>query len=154
MQVLAEAGFRLSGETVVWLNDLERYLGGNGIDRLLLDRVLSGPAHVLVLATLRKSLYGAYLHGEPGGNATAEMSRSVREILEAAGAVIQLGPFGVAELRRAEKSADPRVRAAAGRPWSRYGKPPGQAARSPPPSLPQRSTCGARVGPERPSGTC
>ena len=115
MQVLAEAGFRLSGETVVWLNDLERYLGGNGIDRLLLDRVLSGPAHVLVLATLRKSLYGAYLHGEPGGNATAEMSRSVREILEAAGAVIQLGPFGVAELRRAEKSADPRVRAAAGR---------------------------------------
>lgn len=115
LQALAGAGFRFPDEVVVWLNDLERYLGGDGVDRLLLDRLLSGRRHVLVLSTLRKSVYGAYLHGESGAVLSSELSRPVREVLEASTALVQLGPFGLTELRRARESTDPRVRDAADR---------------------------------------
>jgi uncharacterized protein len=115
LQALARAGFRFPGELVVWLNDLDRYLGGDGLDRLLLDRLLRGGRHVLVLGTLRQSVYGAYLLGESGGTISSDFWGPVREVLEAAGSLVRLGSFGPAELRRAEGSGDSRVRKAAGR---------------------------------------
>ncbi|MFC4048972.1 tetratricopeptide repeat protein [Actinomadura syzygii] len=52
---LAEAGVRLS-DTVIWLDDLETYLGRGGLDRATLDRLANpadGGSRVLVVATMR-----------------------------------------------------------------------------------------------------
>jgi len=113
LRALARAGYKFPDETVIWVNDLERYLGGEGLDRLLLERILGSGHHVVVLATLRLAVYGAYLRGESGGAGSAEFTRPAREIVEAVHAPIQLGSFGAGELRRARASNDLRVRLAA-----------------------------------------
>jgi hypothetical protein len=38
---------------VVWLNDLEHYLGSDGVTREMLARLLSGKGHRIVVATIR-----------------------------------------------------------------------------------------------------
>ncbi len=113
LRALARAGYKFPDETVVWVNDLERYLGGDGLDRLLLQRILGTGRHVVILATLRRAIYGAYLRGESGGSGSAEFTKPAREIVEAVSAPIQLGSFEAGELRRARASNDPRVQLAA-----------------------------------------
>ena len=91
LPMLARSGFQFPGEVVIWLNDLERYLGDDGLDRLLLERLLRGGPRVVVLATLRQAVYGAYLHGESGSLTFGGFARPAREVLEAVGTLIQLG---------------------------------------------------------------
>jgi TPR repeat protein len=115
LRALVEAGFKIPEETVVWVNDLERYLVRDGLDQLLLDRILSGTRNVVVLATIRRTLYGNYLQGQSGQAPAREMARSARETIEAATSRIDIGSFGPAELELARASSDPRVRQAGGR---------------------------------------
>lgn len=59
LRELLDCGVELR-EVVVWLNDLERYLGADGLDVGLLRRLVSAVGQrVLVLATMRASEYNA-----------------------------------------------------------------------------------------------
>lgn len=107
LRELADHGVQLRG-TVVWLSDLEGYLGPGGLDAGLLYRLTGPEAHgAAVLATMRDNEYGRRRSG------SGRESKAERELLELA-TVIELDrEFSVAEnARAAALSSDPRIRAA------------------------------------------
>jgi hypothetical protein len=69
---LLEGGIELR-ETVVWLNDLDRWLGPEGLDLGLLRRLLGdGRRQVVIVATMRASEYAARTSEQDQGRSDTE----------------------------------------------------------------------------------
>ncbi|RJL34570.1 tetratricopeptide repeat protein [Bailinhaonella thermotolerans] len=90
---------------VLWLGDLERFLGGGGLTRGAIARVTD--AGGVILATLR----GAE-HERLTGGGDAHAVREVRRILALAHVVRLSRIFSAAERERAAAAGDPRITAA------------------------------------------
>lgn len=75
-----------AGDYVVWLDDLERFLGPGGLTLSVLHRLLSPPVRTVVLATMRSHEYDRYrdrLEGEMAG-AERDVWREGRAVLRQA----------------------------------------------------------------------
>jgi hypothetical protein len=122
VQTLPEA-VRRERRCVVWLDDLERYLGAGGLTAHLLARLLGdSKGHVVVLATMRvhERLRYSPRHEIGADAAVAEVARDGRLILDSA-VVIRLDrKWSHAELERAHDVADDRI-AVAPRHTDRFG---------------------------------
>jgi hypothetical protein len=98
---------------VMWLDELQRYLGGKqGLTGGVVRVLLNGPHPVVIIGTMWPDWYTAYTTvPAPGG---ADPFAREREVLDLA-AVIRIGPeFSPAEQDRARAAAlrDPRLRVA------------------------------------------
>jgi eukaryotic-like serine/threonine-protein kinase len=96
---------------VLWLDDLEAYLGAGGLTRADTARILgSRRSHRVIIATLRsaeETLLTAGIGGEANG---LHASKSSREVLEQAYRIHMLRLFSQSEIERARaKSWDPRI---------------------------------------------
>ncbi|MGI5366742.1 tetratricopeptide repeat protein [Streptomyces iakyrus] len=96
---------------VLWLDDLERFLGDGGLSRNLLTRFLdSGSQHRVVLATIRASELDTYLRTD---NASRPLNRDVLDTLALAHRIDLPRLFSAAERSRAAtRTWDPRISAA------------------------------------------
>jgi TPR repeat protein len=104
---LADRGVQLR-DTVIWLDDLDRYLGIDGLDLGLLEKLTGEPGkHVVVLASIRTGAYED--HGPVGAGLRAE-----RELLDSARVFRLSRQLSRAEQVRAVKAArdDSRIAAA------------------------------------------
>jgi len=75
-----------AGDYVVWLDDLERFLGPGGLTLSVLHRLLSPPVRTVVLATMRSHEYDRYrdrVEGEMAG-AERDVWREGRAVLRQA----------------------------------------------------------------------
>jgi hypothetical protein len=112
LRALLEGGLELR-ETVVWLNDLERWLGPDGLDLGLLRRLLGdGHRQVVVVATMRASEYTSRAPEQEFGRSDTEQElRQVeREVLDQSARVDLVRRFSTRERERAtERSWDPRI---------------------------------------------
>jgi hypothetical protein len=112
LRALLDGGVELRG-VVVWLNDLERWLGGDGLDVGLLRRLLGGgDRRVLLLATMRASEYNLRSperdRDHPGPE--RDVLRAERELLDQAVDFELVRRFSPAEHQRAvERAWDPRI---------------------------------------------
>lgn len=110
---LAAALDRLGRERrcVLWLDDLERFTGPDGLTRAAVGRVLEGRGHHrLIVATIRDGELERHAPDDAGIDAAGrELRRGVREVLELAWRVEVRGAFGAAELARARDSGDPQI---------------------------------------------
>jgi hypothetical protein len=100
---------------VVWLDELQRYLGGErGLTGALVRDLLNAPQPVVIIGTLWPNWYNSYIAlPAPGG---ADPFAREREVLDLA-AVVRIDPeFSPAEQGRARAAAqrDPRLRVALG----------------------------------------
>jgi hypothetical protein len=108
---------------VVWLDDLEQYLGGDGLTASQMTEVLNAGQRVLVLATMRAQEHGRY---SPRADATGNSSggpvvRQGRAVLDLATEIRLERRWTETELTRAEvHRGDPRI-ADALRFTDRYG---------------------------------
>jgi eukaryotic-like serine/threonine-protein kinase len=100
---------------VVWLDDLERFLGGDGLTVNIVDRLRgAGERDALVLATMRSAEFDRYSAREETGIAGAERDswRDARDVLELATVVELRRTWSVEELERARAyTDDSRIRA-------------------------------------------
>ena len=115
--------------TVVWLDELQRYLDGeHGLTGGMVRALLNAPDPVVIIGTLWPDRYAAYTAvPAPGG---ADPHAREREVLDLA-AVIRIGPeFSPAEQDRARAAAtrDPRLAPGAGRGRVRADPDPGRRA--------------------------
>jgi hypothetical protein len=99
--------------TVLWLDELQRYLDGeHALSGGMVRALLNAPDPVVIIGTLWPDRYAAYTAmPAPGG---VDLHAREREVLDLA-AVIRIGPaFSVAEQDRARAAAtrDPRLRVA------------------------------------------
>jgi tetratricopeptide (TPR) repeat protein len=104
LRELASDGVELA-DTVLWLDDFERYLRPDGIDVALLHSLIgAGTQHVVVLATMRASEYFALSAGheqDPGGRP---------QLLQQAKTLYVERNFSESEYKRAaELTRDPRI---------------------------------------------
>jgi len=103
---------------VVWLDDLERFLGAGGLTATVVSRMLGeGERRVLVLATLRSAEFDRYSAREEQAlsGPDRESWRAARETLELAHVVEIQRRWSPAELHRARGYIDdPRIRSALG----------------------------------------
>ena len=102
-----------SPRTVVWLDELQRYLDGeHGLTGAVVRALLNAPHPAVIIGTLWPDLYTAYTTvPAPGG---ADPHAREREVLDLAD-VVRIGPeFSPAEQDRARAAAarDPRLRVA------------------------------------------
>ena len=123
------AGGRPPPRTVVWLDELQRYLDGeHGLTGGVVRALLNAPHPVVIIGTLWPDRYTAYTAvPAPGG---ADPHAREREVLDLA-AVIRIGPeFSPAEQDRARAAAarDPRLRVALERGRVRADPDPGGRA--------------------------
>jgi tetratricopeptide (TPR) repeat protein len=102
---------------VVWLDDLEGYLGFGGLTRAGVARLLAGSrAHRVIVATLRAAEEAALTSEAAGLEGSWQHRRDTREVLELAHRIVLLRPFSSAERERAQAMAwDPRISDALGR---------------------------------------
>jgi tetratricopeptide (TPR) repeat protein len=100
-------------EVVVWLNDLERWMGPDGLDLGSLRRLLGdGHRRVVVVATMRASEYVARSPEQEQGRVDPgrELRWVEREVLDQAVRVELARRFSAPERERAEQRAwDPRI---------------------------------------------
>jgi uncharacterized protein len=112
LRALLAAGVEL-GDVVVWLNDLERYLGAGGLDVGLLRRLVGdGDRRVVVLATMRASEYNTRSPERERDQAGPERDvlRAERELLDQAVDFELPRRFSAGERQRAaERVWDPRI---------------------------------------------
>jgi hypothetical protein len=113
LRALLDTGFNFR-DTVVWLDDLERYLGHRGLDTALLRRLLNDPARkVMILATIRAKEYSSLSRGPDSGRADADSSllRTARQLLDQVTVRIDLARRLTPgeEQRARERRRDPRV---------------------------------------------
>jgi hypothetical protein len=110
---LADAGCVLR-KTVVLLDDLDRYLGADGLDIALLDRLAGPDDDVVALATMRTGVYSGYATDHAPTVPEGDV-RAVRGLLDSA-RILRLDRrnWSAAELRRASELArhDPNIRRA------------------------------------------
>jgi eukaryotic-like serine/threonine-protein kinase len=99
-------------DSVIWLDDLERYLGADGLAPEMLSPVLAAVGHhTVVLATMRTSQRAAYSPRQLAGS-RAEEGRSLvlaGRVLELAREVRLDRMWSAPELGRAARAADSRV---------------------------------------------
>lgn len=98
---------------VVWLDDLERYLGAQGLTITLLAQLLGdGSRDVLVLATMRAHEHHQFLSppNEMPSEERAQRERTARELLQSARTIRIDRQWSAAERERAaEHAEDPRL---------------------------------------------
>ncbi|MDS0134293.1 MULTISPECIES: hypothetical protein [unclassified Amycolatopsis] len=101
---------------VLWLDDLERFLGAGGLTPILLNRLLGrGWGHLVVAATMRSPEFDRYGAREETGVAGADLDawRDARDILRLASVAGLSRRWTDGEIERArECDDDPRIRAA------------------------------------------
>jgi TPR repeat protein len=123
LRALLDGGLELY-DVVVWLNDLERYLGADGLDVGILRRLVgSGGRRVLLLATMRASEYSKRSpeRDRDRSSQEREVLRVERELLDQAVDLELPRRFSAAEQGRAsERDWDPRIADAVAR-AGRYG---------------------------------
>ena len=112
---VAELAVAPPARTVVWLDELQRYLDGeHGLDGGTVRALLNAPGPVVIIGTLWPDRYAAYTAlPKPGG---PDPHAREREVLDLA-TVIRIDPeFSTAEQGRARAAAsrDPRLREALG----------------------------------------
>ena len=102
-----------TAQTVVWLDELQRYLDGeHGLTSAVVGALLNAPDPVVIIGTLWPDRYTAYT--SPPALGGADPHAREREVLDLA-AVVRIGPeFSAAEQDRARDAAarDPRLRIA------------------------------------------
>jgi hypothetical protein len=111
LRALLDGGIKLR-DVIVWLNDLERYLGVDGLDVGLLRRLISGDRRVLVLATMRAREYNLRSPERERDHSGLEgdVLRTDRELLDQAVTLEVQRQFSKAELQQArERAWDPRI---------------------------------------------
>lgn len=115
MRAMLEAAGR-ERRCVLWLDNIERFLGAGGLTVELLSGLLGGEKrHVVILATMRAQERARYSpRGQAGGDpGIAEAARSGLEVLEAAVNIRVGSRWTPAELDRAQTFAgDERISAA------------------------------------------
>jgi hypothetical protein len=96
---------------VLWLDDLERFAGPDGLTRAAIGRVLDGRRHHrLIVATMRDGELERHGSDDAGaGKVDRELQRSVRDVIEQAQKVEVHGAFSSAEFSRARGSTDARI---------------------------------------------
>ncbi|WP_051798484.1 inositol monophosphatase family protein [Catenuloplanes japonicus] len=106
LHTLLDDGLDLK-DTVVWLDDIERYLGPGGLDPHLLRRLRGDdPTRVVALATMRANEYTARL----SDGDSPELMRADQQVLRAARTIHLERSLTPAERRRAQElAADPRI---------------------------------------------
>ena len=95
-------------DTVVWLNDLERYLGAGGLDVGLLRRLVGDhDRRVVVVATMRASEYARRSSDRERAveGAERDLLRAERELLDQAADLELPRRFSDGEVARAEQRA-------------------------------------------------
>jgi TPR repeat protein len=97
-------------DSLVWLDDLESYLGEGGLSPQLLDTLTSIP-NLSILGTIRATEYDKY-------GPDKEVTKSIRQVFDVAKPVIHLGPF---RDTKAAQSAFPDAGEEFLRAVSRYG---------------------------------
>ncbi len=107
----AIAPFERERRCVLWLDDLERFVGPDGLTRAAIGRVLDGRRHHrLIVATMRDGELERHGSDDVGpGKVDRELQRSVRDVIEQAWEVEVHGAFSAAEFSRARDSTDARV---------------------------------------------
>jgi hypothetical protein len=109
---------------VVWLDDLERFVGSGGFTANTLVRMLGkGERRVVVLATMRSAEFDRYSIREQASlnGPQRELWRAGRDVIELALVISLSRPWSPAELNRAQNCCDdPRIRAALGQ-TNRFG---------------------------------
>ncbi|MCO5994976.1 tetratricopeptide repeat protein [Actinoallomurus rhizosphaericola] len=108
--VLSEAA--LHRRCVLWLNDLERYLGAEGLTRTAVAGLLAGNNHRVIVATLRATEEARYRDaGELGDGDARQLQQDVHQVLDQAHRIHVGLSFTPAERIRAEDLAteDPRI---------------------------------------------
>jgi tetratricopeptide (TPR) repeat protein len=98
-------------QCVLWLNDLESYLGPGALTRNKITGLVSGDGqHRVILATLRAAEEIRYTSDIAGPEASRQAHRAAREVLEQARRLRLPRLFSPAEQRRAEaRGWDPRI---------------------------------------------
>jgi hypothetical protein len=104
-----------TSRTVVWLDELQRYLDGeHGLTGGVVRALLNAPHRVVLIGTLWPNRYTAYTTmPPPGGDDSHSREREVLDLAD----IVRIGPeFSVAEQDRARAAAarDPRVAVALG----------------------------------------
>ncbi|KAA2264324.1 tetratricopeptide repeat protein [Solihabitans fulvus] len=96
---------------VLWLNDLEHYLGADGLTRDMVAKVLSGQGHPVVVATIRSAELSRFTEEAAGDDQSRQNFREARAVLELAGEGIRVERrFSSPERDRAQDRAwDPRI---------------------------------------------
>jgi tetratricopeptide (TPR) repeat protein len=107
---------------VLWLDDLERYLGAGGLTAFQVGRLLTGDGHHrVIMATIRAAERTRMTADAPGDDAGRQASRDIRQVLDQAHLIRMDRMFTGGELKRAEtRNWDLRIAEAIGHAGS-YG---------------------------------
>lgn len=99
---------------VLWLDDLERYLGRGGLTAAHLTRLLTGEDHHrVIVATIRAAEQARIAADAPDDEAGRQITRDIRQVLDQAYPVRLARMFSDRELERARaRGWDPRIAAA------------------------------------------
>lgn len=101
----------LERRCVLWLDDLERYLGAGGLTASQVGRLLAGQGHHrVIVATIRASERIRITADTPGDDAGRQASRDIRQVLDLARLIRVDRMFTSEELKRAEaRNWGPRI---------------------------------------------
>jgi tetratricopeptide (TPR) repeat protein len=109
---------------VLWLDDLERFLGTDGLTRVLLTRLLNRPGNHAIVATIRATEHAGYTDPvvyTEADQTSREMSRDARSVIEQASLIRIPRKLSRSESQEASTGQwDPRI-ADALRHSDRYG---------------------------------
>jgi hypothetical protein len=96
---------------VLWLDNLEAFLGNGGLTRNRVARLLGGPGHHrVILATMRQAELTRYTDDTADDDATRrQLAREARGALDQADPIVVERFFSAAERERAHGSPDPLV---------------------------------------------
>ncbi len=96
---------------VLWLDDLEGYLGTGGLPAAQLGRLLRGEGHHrVIVATIRPAEQARITANAPGDDAGRQASRDIRQVLDQAHPILVARMFTGDELKRARTRCwDPRI---------------------------------------------
>ena len=96
---------------VLWLDDLERFLGADGLTASQAGRLVSGEGHHrVIVATIRAAERTRITKDAPGDNAGQQATRDIRRVLDQAYVVRVDRMFTHKELKRAEgRKRDSRI---------------------------------------------
>ena len=96
---------------VLWLDDLEGYLGTGGLPAAQLGRLLRGKGHHrVIMATIRPAEQARITANAPGDDAGRQASRDIRQVLDQAHPIRVARMFTGDELKRARTRCwDPRI---------------------------------------------
>jgi tetratricopeptide (TPR) repeat protein len=105
----ALARFEQERKCVLWLDDLERFIGPDGLTRAAIGRALDGRGHHrLIVATMRDGEMERHAPDD-AGLLNRELQRGVRNAIEQAWKADIRSTFSAPEVARARDSADPRI---------------------------------------------